>query len=118
MKQKKIYLVLILVGLLGLAANLKTTDPLEVPTLPQKTITAVQEVETPVKTQSTGQILRNEVDVLKQELADVNVEGELNNSSTSQERREWIILRMNLYAKKMAQISRLEIARMNEEMEQ
>lgn len=66
---------------------------------------------------SESEVLKQEIATLKSELKGINVEKELNNKETSQIRREFIISKMNLYAKKMGMLAKIEIAAMKAELE-
>ncbi len=118
MKNKKIYLILILVSLITLVINLNKSEPQSRSStaVQEKTVAVLQQL--PIKEiKSQYEDLQAEIDVIKKELSSVDVKNELANPTTTKERRDWIIQRINLQAKKLNQMTRLEIARMNKELE-
>lgn len=81
--------------------------------------TFVPQKDTLVKKEnlSPAEALEQEIAQLQNELSSINVEKELNSNETSPERRKWIISKMNLYAKKMGLLAKIEIALMTKDIE-
>ena len=59
--------------------------------------------------------IEKEIVLIKKELSEIDVPGELNNSHTTVERRKIIIDKINLYTHKAGQLARLQIAEMEKE---
>jgi hypothetical protein len=81
--------------------------------LKSEPITSVKESDSP-----PSPLTRLEIEIahIEKELASINVDAEVNNPATPQDRREWIIGRMNLYAKKMGQLAKMQVQQIDEEM--
>jgi predicted RND superfamily exporter protein len=66
---------------------------------------------------SATEQLQAQMDIVAEELRHINIEVELNNSTTSMARRQEIIGKMNLYAKMMGEYARLEAAEIKREVQ-
>jgi hypothetical protein len=67
--------------------------------------------------QSASEQLQAKMDIVSEELRHIDIEAELNNSTTSPARRQEIIGKMNLYAKMMGEYARLEAAEIKREVQ-
>lgn len=59
--------------------------------------------------------LEKEIAIIKKDLSEIDIPGELNNPHTPVERRKIIIDKINLYTHKAGQLARLQIAEMEKE---